>query len=161
LRIHLEGAKVPSGPDPAGVRRFLRGVLRGEGLRNAGITVVFTDDAGIRALNARFRDRDGATDVLAFPFSEDADHQEDLEPGAGPYLGDVVVSLDRARAQAPRFHNTSEAELARLLAHGCLHLLGYDHHRPADGRRMKAAERRALDHYLPGSLWESPGPAAV
>ena len=58
-----------------------------------------------------------------------------------------------SRVQAPRFENDPEAELARLMVHGLLHLLGYDHHRPQDGRRMKAAERRALGMFLPGSLW--------
>jgi probable rRNA maturation factor len=54
--------------------------------------------------------------------------------------------------QAPRFGTDPDAELARLVAHGLLHLLGYDHHTPADGRRMKAAERRALQGFLPGTL---------
>jgi len=126
-------------------------VLRGEGIPARGtaaaLTIVFTDDVGIRALNARFRDRDRATDVLSFPLHEDDE--------AGVYLGDVVISLERAENQAPRFGNDPEAELARLLVHGLLHLIGYDHHNPVDGRRMKAAERRALLEFVPGSLWDA------
>jgi len=109
------------------------------------VTVVLTDDRGMRDLNARFRDRDVPTDVLAFPLGEEG------EDGV-VHLGDVAISLERAIAQAPRFHNLPEAELARLIAHGLLHLLGYDHHTPSEGRRMKAAERRALARLLPGSL---------
>jgi probable rRNA maturation factor len=109
------------------------------------LTLVLTDDRRIHALNSEFRGKDRPTDVLAFP-----DHEDD---GSGqPYLGDVIVSLERAVAQAPRFHNTPDAELARLVTHGILHILGYDHHTPADGRRMKAAERRALGGHVPGSL---------
>lgn len=148
--MHLQGAADSGGLQPPGIKRFARAVLQGEGVpargRSAAVTVVFTDDAGIRALNARFRDHDRATDVLAFPLHEDDE--------SGVYLGDVVISLERARDQAPRFGNDAETELARLLVHGLLHLLGYDHHRPADGRRMKAAERRALLEFVPGSLWQ-------
>lgn len=161
MRVHLRGAVVSDGLRPAGVKRFVRSVLRGEDVVDGGVTVVLTDDTRMRALNSRFRDRDIATDVLAFPFHDDPDHPEELEDDAGAYLGDVVVSLERAREQAPRFHNDPETELARLLAHGLLHLLGYDHHHPHDGRRMKAAERRALAGFLPGTLWEPPGPTAV
>ena len=113
-------------------------------MTRGSVAVLLTDDAGIRALNARHRGRDEATDVLAFPLGE---------PQEGEFhLGDVAISLERAQTQAPRFGNDPEAELARLLAHGLLHLLGYDHHSPADGRRMKAAERRALVHFRPGML---------
>jgi len=119
-------------------------VLKQEAVAEAAVTIVFTDDAGIRDLNARFRDMDRVTDVLAFPLRD--------EDG---YLGDVIISLERARAQAPRFQNDPEAELARLIVHGLLHLLGYDHHRPQDGRRMKAAERRALALFEAGSLWDA------
>jgi probable rRNA maturation factor len=151
LRVHLRGAEASGGLQLSGIRQFVRAVLHGEGVParggEAALTVVFTDDAGIRALNARFRDQDRATDVLAFPL-----HEEDE---GGVYLGDVVISLERARTQAPRFGNDAEAELARLLSHGLLHLLGYDHHRPADGKRMKAAEGRALRAFLPGSLWDA------
>ena len=144
LRVHLQGATGSGGLQPSGIKRFARDVLKPEGVALGTVTIVFTDDAGIRDLNARFRKMDRATDVLAFPLPDDEG-----------YIGDVIISLERARAQAPRFENDPEAELARLIAHGLLHLLGYDHHRPQDGRRMKAAERRALGMYLPGSLWDA------
>ena len=144
LRVHLQGATGSGGLQPSGIKRFARDVLKQEAVAEAAVTIVFTDDAGIRDLNARFRDMDRVTDVLAFPLRD--------EDG---YLGDVIISLERARAQAPRFQNDPEAELARLIVHGLLHLLGYDHHRPQDGRRMKAAERRALALFEAGSLWDA------
>jgi probable rRNA maturation factor len=142
--VHLQGATGSGGLQPSGIKRFARDVLKQEAVAEAAVTIVFTDDTGIRDLNARFRDMDRVTDVLAFPLRD--------EDG---YLGDVIISLERARAQAPRFQNDPEAELARLIVHGLLHLLGYDHHRPQDGRRMKAAERRALALFEAGSLWDA------
>lgn len=142
--MHLQGATGSGGLQASGIKRFARNVLEQEGVALGAVTIVFTDDAGIRDLNARFRDQDRATDVLAFPL-----------PDEDGYLGDVIISLERARAQAPRFGNDREAELARLIVHGLLHLLGYDHHRPQDGRRMKAAERRALGLFAAGSLWDA------
>lgn len=131
----------------APAKRYMRDVLQGEGVTQGDLTLVLTDNAHIRDLNHRFRSLDRATDVLAFPY-----HSEDDEP---PYLGDVVISLERALEQAPRFHNPPERELARLMTHGILHLLGYDHHTPHDGRRMKQAERRALAHHRPGTLMDA------
>ena len=144
MRLYLRRqARNPAVDGPA-VKRFARAVLAGEGVTDGALTVVLTDDARIRTLNRDFRDRDRATDVLSFPMGEEEDGVY--------YHGDVVVSLQRAVSQAPRWNNTPEAELARLVTHGILHLLGYDHHTPADGRRMKAAERRALTAYRPGTL---------
>ena len=144
MRVYLQrNAKQPR-VAAAGVKRFALALLRGEEARDGTVTIVLTDDDEIHQLNRRYRHKDRPTDVLAFPHGDTDDD--------GWYLGDVIISLPRAVAQAPRYHNTPEAELARLLAHGLLHLLGFDHHTPADGRRMKAAERRALANYEPGRL---------
>jgi probable rRNA maturation factor len=118
---------------------------------DGGVTVVLADDEVMQGINHQFRGIDRTTDVLAFPLGET---DED-----GGYIGDVIVSLDRARDQAPRFDNDPETELARLVAHGILHLLGYDHHTPSDGKKMKAAERRALARLEAGSLWPGAGTA--
>ena len=108
-------------------------------LRSAGrawvrqqLSIALVSDREIRALNRRWRGKDRATDVLSFPLDE---------PGA---LGDVVISLEMARRQAREGGWSLSAELRRLLAHGILHCRGYDHERPADARRMAAAERRLL-----------------
>jgi probable rRNA maturation factor len=145
LRVHLKRDVKVAGADGSGIRRFAKSVLRGEDVEEGGVTIVLTDDEGIRELNRRFRGLDRATDVLSFPLGE--------EDEAGVYLGDVVVSLDRALAQAPRFGSDPETELARLISHGILHLLGYDHQVPADARKMKEAERHALLELAPGTLW--------
>lgn len=108
-------ARVPR-PGIAAARlcRLIGHVLRREGAhRRAALTVVLTSDREVRALNRRFLGRDRTTDVLAFPAGE-------------RYLGDVVVSVDRARVQARAARHPVGSEVAFLAAHGVLHLLGYD-----------------------------------
>jgi probable rRNA maturation factor len=90
------------------------------------VTLVVTDDEGIRELNRDFLDRDAATDVLAFAAQEDAGDFISA-PEAGSYLGDVIISYPRAVAQAEELGHLAGQELELLIVHGVLHLLGYDH----------------------------------
>jgi probable rRNA maturation factor len=108
-------------------------------LRDVELSVLLTDDPGIRALNREWRRKDRPTDVLSFPAGEPT-------PGStGPrHLGDVIVSLDTARRQARAHRHRLADELDLYLAHGLLHLLGHDHHRRPDARRMAALESRLL-----------------
>ena len=109
-------------------RRLLQGLRRGD----AELSIVLVSDREMRALNRRWRGHDRPTDVLSFP--QDA--------GRGALLGDVVISVDTARRQAAEQRTTLGREAERLLIHGLLHLLGYDHERsPADARRMQRRER--------------------
>lgn len=113
-------------------RAFLVALGRGE----AELSILVCSDAVIRRLNREWRGRDRATDVLSFPLTEPA--------GAGPWLGDVVLSLDTAERRARQEARPLAAELDRYLAHGILHLLGHDHERAAEAARMAAAEERLL-----------------
>ncbi len=116
---------------------------------------LFTGDDELRTMNRTWRGRDRATDVLSFPAEPDTDGPAgrlSADGTADTYIGDIAISLDRARVQAPRFSATFEEETARLVVHGLLHLLGYDHHTPADGRKMKARERVYLAGVEPGAL---------
>jgi probable rRNA maturation factor len=101
------------------------------------LTVRITDDAELRALNAQFRHIDKATDVLSF----NAQSAQELSE-RDPYLGDIVISMERCRAQAKK--HSVEDELALLVAHGTLHLLGHDHMTPQDKKVMWRAQKRAL-----------------
>lgn len=101
------------------------------GLNDAELSILLTDDAGIRELNRDYRGKDKPTDVLSFPMNDEV------------VLGDIVISLPRARAQALEFGSTAAEELARLLVHGLLHLIGYEHvngGRQARKMREKEAE---------------------
>jgi len=104
----------------------------------ADLSLCYVDNAEIRALNARYLGRDRDTDVLAFPLDIEA------RPAPVRLLGEVVVSVEKAIAEARRRHLPLASEIALYTAHGVLHLLGYDDHTPADRRRMRRAERQAL-----------------
>jgi probable rRNA maturation factor len=106
------------------------------GRADAEISILLVGDRRIRALNREWRGKDAATDVLSFPLSE--------PPGSGPLLGDVVISLDTAARRARQERRAVGAELDRYLAHGLLHLLGYDHERPRQARAMEALEVEIL-----------------
>ena len=92
--------------------------------RKHSLTVALVDNGAIRAYNLRFRGEDAFTDVLAFP-------------GDGKYLGDVIISVERAKEQAPNFGFTFEKELALLVVHGVLHLLGYRDYTTEEAREME------------------------
>jgi len=108
-------------------------------LRDVELSVLLTDDPGIRVLNRQWRRKNRPTDVLSFPGGGP------LPGSTGPlHLGDVILSLDTARRQARAHRRTLAAELDLYLAHGLLHLLGHDHHRRRDAERMAALEARLL-----------------
>ncbi len=125
--------RVPSGRRLArGCRLLLRRLLRQTERPAAGVTLLLTSDAGLRRLNRTHLGHDRATDVLSFPAGED------LEPGRF-HLGDIAISVPRARRQARRARWSLEAEMSLLLTHGVLHLLGYDHERD-DGSMRRLEE---------------------
>ncbi len=109
------------------VRKACRAALKYEKFEKpAQIDVTFVDDIKIREINREFRDIDKATDVLSFPLGENGIYDVNPENGAC-MLGDVVISVDRARAQADLYGHGIEREIAFLTVHSVLHLLGYDH----------------------------------
>ena len=93
---------------------------------DAEVSVTFCDNEYIRGLNNEFRGIDRHTDVLSFPIAEDGDLEEAFD-GERIQLGDIVLSLERARSQAEEFGHPFEREVAFLCVHSTLHLLGYDH----------------------------------
>ena len=106
------------------LRQAITETLAYEGFCNdCAVSVSFTDNEGIRELNRMHRGIDRATDVLSFPMFSFEDDSEEIE-GA---LGDIVISLERAREQAETFGHSFEREVAFLCVHSMLHLLGYDH----------------------------------
>ncbi len=107
------------------------------------ISVVFTDNEGIRQLNRDYRAIDAPTDVLSFPQMEREEIPRVAVVGE-VLLGDVVVSVDAARQQAREMGHTIKQEVALLLVHGMLHLVGYDHESPAEAEQMSQAERDVL-----------------
>jgi probable rRNA maturation factor len=124
----------------AGVRLRAARVLRALRIARAELSVVLVSDGQIRVLNRDYRHKDRATDVLSFPM-------QPRRPARGPWLlGDVVISVDTAAAQARADGESVMAAAERLLIHGILHLLGYDHEvSAAEARRMARRERFVAD----------------
>ena len=98
------------------------------------IVVLLTDDAAVRDLNARFRDKDKATNVLSFPAPENA----------APHLGDIVLAYGVCAAEAQTQGKTLADHLSHLVVHGVLHLLGRDHEDDGEAEEMEAEEREIL-----------------
>jgi probable rRNA maturation factor len=133
IDIQFSWERRPAGRAAERLRRLARGVLEAESLDDVEVHVLMTGDEKIRELNGRFRDRHEATDVLSFPDGSMLPHGRTL-------LGQVVISMDRARAQAARLGHSEVRELEELLLHGVLHLSGYDH--TGDDGEMDALELR-------------------
>ena len=125
-------------------------VLASEGQIDGEITLVVTDDAQVRELNARYRGVDSATDVLAFPArgpapSHTGPEKRFVEPQeAAKYLGDVIIAYPRASAQAEAAAHPMANELRLLVVHGTLHLLGYGHATPEEEAAMRARQEEIL-----------------
>ena len=133
-------------------------VLVAEG-RRGELTLTFVDVDEITDLNREHMGVDGPTDVLSFPLdADDPAHDPDASAAAGipVLLGDVVVCPAVAAANAPTHAGTLDDELALLVVHGVLHVLGHDHAEPEETTRMRAAE---LDH-LRRLHWRGPAPVA-
>lgn len=115
------------------------------------ISVVLTDNEGIRTLNSMHRGIDNATDVLSFPMFEYDEDGEIIEDYAefnemGELcLGDIVISLERAHEQAEEYGHSLDREIGFLTVHSMLHLLGYDHMTPEDEEEMFGYQREILD----------------
>ena len=132
----MRGRRAPTlaGRLTRSARRLLRGLRRDD----AELSLLLVSDREMRVLNRRWRGHDRPTDVLSFP--QDA--------GRSALLGDVVISVDTARRQAAERRTTLGREGERLLIHGLLHLLGYDHERSAAEARRMARKERAVARWL-------------
>ena len=105
------------------LKRVGEHVLRDKGKSDWTVSVTFVDDRYIQRLNKEYLERDYPTDVLAFPIDELDSQNGDFEK----ILGDVYISLDRAKVQSAAYRVPFEEEVGRLLLHGLFHLLGYSH----------------------------------
>ena len=116
------------------VEKAVRAALEFEKVeQKCDVCVIITDDENIHELNREHRDVDRPTDVLSFPMMELQPGEKmvvnplELDESGAVMLGDIVISIDRAKAQAEEYGHSEERELCFLTVHGMLHLLGYDH----------------------------------
>ena len=127
----LRGSHVDPGLLQARARRMLSRLEESD----SELSVALVDDDEIASLNTQWRSRSGPTDVLAFSLLE-GEHAEHR----GRLLGDVVIGIETAARQAALRHRSVDEEVARLLIHGVLHLLGYDHQRADQERVMRGMQ---------------------
>ena len=149
IETEVDGAEPYAGL----LRRVIPAALEAEGVSfPCEVDVLFTDDEGIHAINLEQRGVDRPTDVLSFPMfqltpgvlPESWDEYKDPETGLVP-LGDMAISLERAKEQAKEFGHSTRREVGYLTIHSILHLLGYDHvDEGAMKRQMRAREEKIL-----------------
>jgi probable rRNA maturation factor len=117
VHVSTEGVRLPIARER--VSQIARRVLAAEGVREAMVSITFLGTRAMATLNKRHLGHRGATDVISFGFSESGRR--------GPVIGDIYIAPDVARANARRYDAGIREELARLVVHGVLHVLGYDH----------------------------------
>ena len=130
------------------IREAVEATLDFEDYRNiCEVSVTFTDNEGIRELNSKFRRIDRPTDVLSFPlFDFEGSSDEPPVDEMMNMLGDIVISLERAKEQADEYGHSFEREVAFLTVHSMLHLLGYDHETSEeDDKNMRARQSEIMD----------------
>jgi len=141
MKIYIEKT-VPVRVKENQLKRIIKEILISEGERGGDLTVILVDEAYISKLNRRFRGRKETTDVLAFGMMEGEE-----SPATLPLWGDIYVSAERARRQAKEFGVTFDFEVARLVIHGVLHLLGYTHKKKSLAVRMQQKEEEFLERW--------------
>jgi probable rRNA maturation factor len=137
--------------DKGWVRKIAQTVLKAEGVALPyEVGLVFTDSETVKQLNRDYRGVNETTDVLAFyMFShKEADDSFALPPDGITRLGEVIVSYPQAAEQAKEQGHSHEKELALLIIHGLLHLVGYDHEQPQEETRMRTREKELLEKFL-------------
>lgn len=112
------------------------------------ITITLTDAENIRSINKKYRNIDKATDVLSFPMFEKDELKEKIKNRSFEYedvLGDVIISIPKVKEQAKEYGHSFERELSYMIVHGFYHLMGYDHIKEEDKKKMRPKEEKILN----------------
>ena len=158
LNLTYEKPSLLNVPVTRNIKRCVEATLHAEGIEAlCEINILITDDIGIHGINKAARNIDRPTDVLSFPMFElepgnppaDWEEYKDLGTNAVP-LGDMVISLERARAQAKEFGHSVKREVGYLTIHSMLHLLGYDHLDEGEMKRQMRAREEAIASTIEG-----------
>jgi probable rRNA maturation factor len=138
MQLYLRDVTTGFTLDMERIRKHLRILLHEVDEADSSISLSFVHDDEIAEINLEHRGKDRPTDVLSFPIDGEGDTIE----GTERMLGDIIISLDTALAQAKDYDADLDAEVERLLIHGVLHLLGHDHEEEDEREEMQAEERR-------------------
>ncbi|AET70390.1 metalloprotein, YbeY/UPF0054 family [Desulfosporosinus orientis DSM 765] len=123
-----------------GVQEAIR---RSDGPEEAEVSLVLINDERIHELNLEYRGVDRPTDVLSFALQEEVEEEPDIV-AEDDMLGDILISVERAREQAKEYGHSFEREIIYLAVHGTLHLLGYDHEEETDKQEMRSKEEEVM-----------------
>lgn len=126
------------------VENVILAAARMEGLTEGEVSVLITDNDFIHQLNLEYRGQDKPTDVLSFAMNERGEDEPDFIEEETNMLGDIVISLEQALLQSREYGHSLERELGYLVAHGMLHLLGYDHENEEERKIMREKEERIM-----------------
>lgn len=107
------------------------------------VSITLTDDAYIREINRQYRKKDQATDVISFALQES--EEPAIADGNHTTLGDILISVERAKAQSEEYGHSLRRELAFLTVHGMLHLIGFDHMEDAERQEMEQAQAEVMN----------------
>ncbi|MDR1627908.1 MAG: rRNA maturation RNase YbeY [Oscillospiraceae bacterium] len=135
---------------PTGIRMLIRrccnAVLKMEDFKgSAEVNVSLVDNNYIQNLNKQYREKDMPTDVLTFPMGKNGEYDINPENGA-KILGDIVISVEKVTEQSKLYGHTVQREMAYLIAHGMLHILGYDHEAGSfEKLRMREREEKVMN----------------
>ena len=128
------------------IEKVISEALRYEGVNdNTEVSVTIVDNEKKKKINNKFRNIDRATDVLSFPLI-DFDNESLPDDGSKIYLGDIIISIERAKEQAKEYGHSIDREIGFLTAHSMLHLLGYDHMVPEEEKEMFAKQEEILNN---------------
>ncbi len=124
------------------IRQYTNSLLLELGLADREVGILLTDDQEIAKLNAKYRDKNSPTNVLAFPFSYE--HSNEIAAFPHQQLGDLVISTDTASEEAIKYKQSISYRMCWLITHGVLHLHGYDHERSSEDERLMQAKEQEL-----------------
>ena len=158
LNLTYEKPSLLNVPVTRNIKRCVEAALDAEGVTAlCEINILITDDCGIHGINKAARNIDRPTDVLSFPMFElepgnpPEDWSDYMDPGTRAVpLGDMVISLERARAQAKEFGHSVKREVGYLTIHSILHLLGYDHLDEGPMKKQMRAREEAIASTIEG-----------
>jgi probable rRNA maturation factor len=121
------------------VGKVIEKIFKAEDKKNTGTNIIFTDDMELRQINLDFRMKDYVTDVISFPLTQNK---------KGYAGGDIYISANRAKKDAEKYGMSLDEEIARLVIHGALHLMGYDHVKQKDKRKMQGKESKYKNIFI-------------
>lgn len=140
LKIMVQRAtRKTTAPSAIQLRRWAKAMLRAKNISSAELTIRIVAEKEMTTLNSTYRQKNSTTNVLSFPFDQNAQTGSDT-----PLLGDIIVCAAVVNAEAEEQQKTAEAHWAHIIVHGTLHLLGHDHVKDDDAEVMETLEVKTL-----------------